>query len=55
MTGLPVPIAEIPDLVARTRDGDERAFATLVRSVLDRYDNSTKSQCAVQVRVPPMP
>ena len=30
MTGLPVLIAEPPDLVARTREGDERAFATLV-------------------------
>ena len=30
MTGLPVPIAEPPELVARTRDGDERAFAALV-------------------------
>lgn len=30
MTGLPVLIAEAPELVARTRDGDERAFALLV-------------------------
>ena len=30
MTGLPVPIAEPPELVARTREGDEGAFATLV-------------------------
>jgi RNA polymerase sigma-70 factor (ECF subfamily) len=30
MTGLPVLIAEAPELVARTRDGDERAFAILV-------------------------
>jgi len=30
MTGLPVPIGELPELVARTREGDERAFAALV-------------------------
>jgi RNA polymerase sigma-70 factor (ECF subfamily) len=30
MSGLPVPIAEPPELVARTREGDESAFATLV-------------------------
>jgi RNA polymerase sigma-70 factor (ECF subfamily) len=30
MTGLPVPITELPDLVTRTREGDESAFATLV-------------------------
>ena len=30
MTGLPVLIAEPPELVARTREGDEGAFATLV-------------------------
>ena len=30
MTSVPLSIAELPELVARTRDGDERAFATLV-------------------------
>lgn len=30
MTGLPVPIAETPELVARTRHGGEGAFAALV-------------------------
>jgi RNA polymerase sigma-70 factor (ECF subfamily) len=30
MTGLPYSIAELPELVVRTREGDERAFATLV-------------------------
>jgi RNA polymerase sigma-70 factor, ECF subfamily len=30
MTGLPLSIAEPPDLVTRTREGDERAFAALV-------------------------
>jgi len=30
MTGLSLSIAELPELVARTREGDERAFATLV-------------------------
>ena len=30
MTGLPLSIADLPDLVARTREGDERAFASLV-------------------------
>ena len=30
MTGLHLSIAELPDLVARTREGDERAFAVLV-------------------------
>jgi RNA polymerase sigma-70 factor (ECF subfamily) len=30
MTGLPVPLAEPLELVARTRGGDEGAFATLV-------------------------
>jgi RNA polymerase sigma-70 factor (ECF subfamily) len=33
MTGLPILIAESPELVARTRGGDEGAFAALV----DRY------------------
>jgi RNA polymerase sigma-70 factor (ECF subfamily) len=32
MTGLPVPIVEPPELVARTRDGGEGAFATLVEA-----------------------
>src|ERR671915_384464 len=30
MTGFPVPIVEPPELVARTREGDDGAFATLV-------------------------
>jgi RNA polymerase sigma-70 factor (ECF subfamily) len=30
MTGLPLSATELPELVARTREGDERAFATLV-------------------------
>jgi RNA polymerase sigma-70 factor (ECF subfamily) len=30
MTGLPIPAVELPELVARTREGDERAFAALV-------------------------
>lgn len=30
MTGLPVPIVELPDLVTRTREGDEAAFTALV-------------------------
>lgn len=30
MTGVPLSIVELPELVARTREGDERAFATLV-------------------------
>src|SRR5690242_1533740 len=30
MTGLPVLLAESPELVALTREGDARAFATLV-------------------------
>jgi RNA polymerase sigma-70 factor (ECF subfamily) len=30
MTGLPVPIVELPDLVARTREGDDAAFTALV-------------------------
>jgi RNA polymerase sigma-70 factor (ECF subfamily) len=30
MTGLHVPIVELPDLVARTREGDDAAFTALV-------------------------
>lgn len=30
MTGLPVPIVRTPELLARSRGGDERAFAALV-------------------------
>lgn len=30
MTGLPVPLADAPELLARTREGDHDAFATLV-------------------------
>jgi len=30
MSGLPVPTVEPPELIARTREGDEAAFATLV-------------------------
>jgi len=30
MTGVPLSIADLPELVARTREGDNRAFATLV-------------------------
>jgi RNA polymerase sigma-70 factor (ECF subfamily) len=32
MTSLPVPTAEAPDLVARTREGDVAAFTALVRT-----------------------
>lgn len=30
MTGLPIPFGELPELVARSREGDERAFGALV-------------------------
>ncbi|HEY4131606.1 MAG TPA: RNA polymerase sigma factor [Gemmatimonadaceae bacterium] len=36
MTGLSVHLSDAPDLITRTRDGDERAFASLVEAYQPR-------------------